>query len=174
MSIIKNKISIHLIIVINLIIIITGISSFGVYYFLSVKKMKNDFKEGVEKETEYLASTLSQNIWDIDHNAISNILEVINNQSDVVSINLEAGDISFNLSEEKKENKKFNILIKKDIIVDEKLSGVKGKKIGSLNVVYTFKNIAQNNQDKFISMLIILLLIILVISISLQITLNKF
>ncbi len=172
---IKNTISFQLVSVISLTVTLIGSIFFTVYYFSSSDKSDTFFKNKISQQTDYLASSLVDNIWNYDFESVKRILKVVNINSEVVSIHLEADGFEYNLSEKyNNEKEHYYQLVERDIIAKRDITGEKESKIGLLKIVYTNEDIISNNNEALKSISLILFLIIIIIAFILKITLNRF
>ena len=167
----KNTITLQLILIISIATALIGTSSFSVYYMYSIDKYDNLFHEKITKETQYLLSSITKDLWNLDIKNIKRVLDDLYNNANVISINLESEDFNYN-PPAKKGDKKYFIEIQNKIIVNSAISGNSEQDIGKITIIYTNESIAVSNKETFLTICCVLLGLIIVIAFLLKITLN--
>jgi len=167
----KNTITLQLILIISISTAVIGFVSFSLFYIHSTEKYDNLFHEKITKESDYLLSSITENLWNLDIKNTTRVLDDLYQNQEVVSIKLESEDFNYN-PPLKKGNEKYFIEIKNRIIVKSDISGHPEQEIGVINIIYTNEAISRANHDTFVTIFIVLLIIIIVIAFLLKKTFN--
>ena len=148
---------------------------FIAYYFYTTNIVNKNFTKDINNRTDFLIHSITENLWEMNQNAIKKRVESFYTNPNVISVNIEGVGVHIDQFDKKREeNSAYYVAVNKNILYEDAQNKKMLKKIGVLKIIFSNKADIEKNNKIFITFVSISLVLIIFISILVRYVMNYF